>query len=50
MVEVCAVFCLLLPLVAISIGCSCLPTHLTLVCGGGESGHPAFGPPASLSL
>ena len=28
----------------------CLPTPLTLVCGGGESDHPAFGPPASLSL
>ena len=27
----------------------CLPTPLTLVCGG-ESDHPAFGPPASLSL
>ena len=25
------------------------PTPLTLVCGGGRSDHPAFGPPASLS-
>ena len=32
-------------------GC-CLPTPLTLVCGGGgeESDHRAFGPPASLSI
>ena len=29
----------------------CLPTPLTLVCvGGGESGHLAFSPPASISL
>ena len=28
----------------------CLPTPLTLVCCGGESDHPAFGPPVSLSL
>ena len=30
--------------------CCCLPNPLTLVCGGGESDHPAFGPPASLSV
>ena len=30
-------------------GLLCLPTPLTLVCGVG-SDHPAFGPPASLSL
>ena len=29
--------------------CCCLLTPLTLVCGG-ETDHPAFGPPASLSL
>ena len=28
----------------------CLHTPLTLVCGGGESDHPAFGPPASIYL
>ena len=29
----------------------CLPTPLTLVCGGGEYfDHPGFGPPASISL
>ena len=28
----------------------CLPTPLTLVCGGGESDHHAFGPPVSLFL
>ena len=28
----------------------CLPTPLTLVCGVGESDHPAFGPPVSLYL
>ena len=28
----------------------CLSTPLTLVCGGGESAHPAFGQPASISL
>ena len=27
----------------------CLPTLLTLVCGR-QSNHPAFGPPASISL
>ena len=32
-----------------SVGCCCLPTPLTLVCGG-ESDHPAFSPQASLSL
>ena len=31
------------------LGLLCLPTPLTLVCGG-ESDHPAFGPPDSLSL
>ena len=30
--------------------CCCLPTPLTLVCGGGGFDHPAFGPPASISL
>ena len=30
--------------------CCCLPTPLTLVCGRGESDHPVFGPPASLSF
>ena len=30
-------------------GCCCLPTPLTLVCGG-HSVHPASGPPVNLSL
>ena len=37
-----------IPFCPISKCCCCLHTPLTLVCG--ESDHPAFGPPASLSL
>ena len=33
----------------VCLGCCCLPTPLTLVCGG-EPDHPVSGPPASLSL